>query len=63
MLRELEERTGERTQDLLAQALDQYRRSLLIAETNTAYARLRAAAAEPGAELDEWDVTLADGLD
>lgn len=60
LLRELEERTGERTQDLLARALDQYRRSVLLAETNAAYARLEE---DPDGELDEWGATLADGLD
>ena len=64
-LRELETRTGEGTQDLLAKAVDQFRRSLILAETNVAYGRLRAddgAWAQVQAERDEWDATLEDGL-
>ena len=64
LLRELENQTGEGTQDLLARAVDQFRRSLILAETNIAYARLGADEAnELAAELSEWDSTLADGLD
>jgi len=63
-LRELEERTGERTQDLLARAVDQFRRSLILAETNVAYGRVRAESPEAlDAELREWDAVLGDGLD
>lgn len=60
-LRELEARTGEGTQELLAQAVDQFRRSLILAETNVAYGALRAVGRD--AELDEWDATLEDGLE
>jgi hypothetical protein len=63
-LRELEKQTGEGTQDLLARAVDQLRRSLILAETNLAYARIGAEATDDFAdELAEWDATLADGLD
>lgn len=63
-LRELENQTGEGTQDLLARAVDQFRRSLILAETNLAYARIGAEATDDFAdELAEWDATLADGLD
>jgi hypothetical protein len=63
VLRELESQTGEGTQDLLARAVDQFRRSLILAETNAAYARMGANATDDfGAELEEWDATLADGL-
>jgi len=65
-LRELERRTGERTPEILARAVDQFRRSLIIAETNAAYAALRedlTAAADVDAERAEWETTLADGLD
>lgn len=63
-LRELEHQTGEGTQDLLARAVDQFRRSLILAETNVAYARLNAEADNDfTAELAEWEDTLADGLD
>jgi hypothetical protein len=65
-LRDLERQTGERTPDLLARAVDQFRRSLIIAETNVAYGALRAddsAWNETEAERNEWDETLSDGLD
>jgi hypothetical protein len=60
-LRELERRTGEGTQDLLARAIDQFRRSVILAETNSAYDRL-SESAELTAELADWDATLTDGL-
>lgn len=63
-LRELEDQTGQRPQDLLARAVDQFRRSLILAETNIAYGRLRAEAPEElEADLAELDGVLADGLD
>ena len=66
MLRDLERETGERTPDILARAVDQFYRSLLIAETNIGYAELHAdpvAGAEEAAEQALWDHTAADGLD
>lgn len=65
-LRELERTTGRRTPDLLACAVDQFRRSLIIAETNAAYAALQRDETEWAAveeERSEWDATLADGTD
>ena len=44
----------------------QFRRSLVLAETNIAYARLRedeAGWAAVEAERAEWDATLGDGLE
>jgi hypothetical protein len=62
-LRELESHTGQGPQDLLARAVDQFRRSLILAETNLAYARAAAEDEDDfAAELREWDATLADGL-
>jgi len=61
-LQDLKRQTGEPMPDLLARAVDQFYRSLLIAETNRGYAALR----ESGAAIDELDVlegSLADGLD
>ena len=60
-LRELEHQTGEGPQDLLARAVDQFRRSLILAETNLAYERMRGAGGDDDATRD-WDATLADGL-
>jgi len=45
-----------------ARAVDQFYRSLLIAETNCAYAELRASG-EAVDELDVLEGSLADGLD
>lgn len=63
-LRELKEHTGEQTPDILARAVDQFYRSLLIAETNCGYAELRAGDewGEEQGERDIWDATLTDGL-
>jgi hypothetical protein len=60
-LRDLETQTGVGTQELLARAVDQFRRSLILAETDVAYGRMRDAR-EVCSEIDEWDATLADGL-
>lgn len=65
-LRELERETGWRTSELLDRAVEQFRRSMILDLTNAAYGALRA---DPGswtelqAERDEWDGTLADGLE
>jgi hypothetical protein len=61
-LRELERETGQRTPDLLARAVDQFYRSLLIAETNRGYADLRASG-ERLSELDDLEGSLGDGLE
>jgi hypothetical protein len=61
-LQDLKRQTGEAMPDLLARAVDQFYRSLLIAETNCGYAALR----ESGETIEELDVlegSLADGLD
>lgn len=65
-LRELERHTGQRPQDLLDRAVDQFRRSLILAETNVGYGALRADAGqwdELVAEREQWDATLGDGLE
>jgi hypothetical protein len=64
-LRELECRTGKGTQELLDRAVDQFRRSLILAETNVAYSRLGASpeGAVFAAEVDEWDATVGDGIE
>lgn len=61
-LQDLKRETGEAMPDLLARAVDQLYRSLLIAETNRGYAALREGG-EAVEELDELEGTLADGLD
>lgn len=61
-LRELERHTSEGPSELLARAVDQLRRSLILAETNAAYGSLSADAGDWG-EIREWDATLTDGLE
>ncbi len=65
-LRDLKEHTGEPTPELLARAVDQFYRSVLIAETNIGYAALRAdpaASDDDRSDLEPWEETLADGVD
>jgi predicted transcriptional regulator len=64
-LRELAAASGRSLQDVLAEAVDLYRRKQLLDETNAAYARLRASS--PGWEEElakrrAWEATLTDGL-
>jgi hypothetical protein len=61
-LLDLKRQTGEPMPELVARAVDQFYRSLLIAETNRGYAALRAAG-ERIEELDVLEGSLADGLD
>ena len=61
-LQALRQQTGEATPDLIARAVDQFYRSLLIAETNRGYAALRDGG-DVADELDVLEGSLADGLD
>jgi len=65
-LRELARATGISMQDVLALAVETYRRRLILEGTNEAYAALRADP-EGWRELEEersgWDRTLLDGLE
>jgi hypothetical protein len=61
-LQDLKRQTGEPMPDLVARAVDQFYRSLLIAETNCGYAELRARG-EAADELQVLEGSLADGLD
>ena len=65
-LRELAREAGAPMQDVLAAAVELYRRELLLARTNAAYAALRADSRRWQAELEEraaWEATLADDLE
>lgn len=65
-LRNLAQAVGVPMQEILAQAVEQYRRQRLLAATNAAYAALRtdpAAWQQAKEEQAVWDVTLADGLE
>jgi hypothetical protein len=66
ILRELAERDGRPMQNVLDEAIDQYRRDRFLRDVNEGYARLQADPKAWQEELDErrlWDTTLADGLD
>ncbi len=66
ILLELAEQTGQSTSEVLAKALDAYRRKVFFEQLNAGYAALRAdpaAWAEMEAERKVWEATLMDGLD
>src|SRR5262249_12176448 len=66
LLKDLAEQTGQTMMEVLAKALDAYRRKLFFQQLNAGYAELRAdpeAWAEHLAERKLWDATLMDGLD
>ena len=62
-LRELEQLTGDGPQELVARAVEAYRREVIMAQTNAVYAQLRAEGSDFFDELREWEVTLMDGLE
>jgi len=65
-LRELAEYDGRPMQNVLDEAIEQYRRDRFFRELDESYARLQADPQVWQEELDErrlWDSTLADGLD
>ncbi len=62
-LRELEQLTGDGPQELVARAVEAYRREVIMAQTNEVYAQLRAEGSDFFDELREWEVTLMDGLE
>jgi len=64
-LREIELLTGQGPTDVLARAIDSFRRSIILAETDIAYGALRAGVqhGDADAELSAWDETLGDGLE
>ena len=66
MLQTLARTTGVSMQDILAAALEQYRRQYVLSITNAAYAAVHANTqlwAEVEQEREVWDQTLADGLE
>jgi hypothetical protein len=65
-LRELVAETGQKLQDVLAAAVEAYRRQRLLDESNRAYEALRRdpeAWREEQEERRAWDQILADGLE
>lgn len=64
-LKVIAEGQGSSMQGVAEQAIEAYRRQLILEETNAAYTRLLhnpEAAATLEAEQREWDATLEDGL-
>jgi hypothetical protein len=61
-LRELEEMTGLGPQELVAKAVEAYRRHTIIEQSNEAYARARAAG-DTFEDMLEWEVANLDGLE
>jgi hypothetical protein len=64
-LRELSSQTNQPMQEVLARAVELYRRQRILEQTNAAYAALRADPQHWREEQQEraaWDATLADGL-
>ena len=65
-LRRLAEEEAEPMQEVLAHAVEAYRRQRFLERANESYAELRADPVAWQAELDEralWDGTLLDGLE
>jgi len=65
VLRKLSAQTGRKLQELVDEAVERYRRELLLKEANAAFLALRSddeAWAEEKQERADWEATLADGL-
>ena len=63
-VREISQITGKRQQEVVDEAVETYRRQILLDKANTAYAALRSDGSAWEAETREreaWDTTLADG--
>lgn len=66
VLRRLAERSGESMQSLLDKAVELYRRQRFLEEANRAFEALRdddSAWKAEQAEREQWDITLANGLE
>ena len=65
-LRELADQLEEPMQKVLSRAVEAYRRHYILEKSNAAYAALRANPErwqQEREERQEWDVTLADGVE
>jgi predicted transcriptional regulator len=65
MLQSLSAQTGRKMQEILGEAVELYRRKLLLDKANAAFAAMKAdsqAWKEEQEERAAWDVTLLDGL-
>lgn len=64
-LREIEALTGAGPTEALARAVDSFRRSIIFADTDIAYAAIRSDACSAGElaeEMSDLEETLSDGL-
>lgn len=65
MLQSLSAQTGRKMQEILGEAVELYRRKLLLDKANAAFAALKADSQVWKEEQEEratWDVALLDGL-
>jgi len=65
MLERIANQTGQKTQEVLDNALEAYRRRIFLEQANQAYALLKQDTdrwAEELAERKAWDITLSDDL-
>ena len=65
-LREIAAETGQPMADILAKAIEDYRRKIFMEQFNAAYTAMRSNPKvwrEELAERASWDSTLADGLE
>lgn len=66
VLRQLAREYHQPMQEILARAVEAYRRQCILEQTNAAYATIRRDPNAWAEELDEraaWEVTIADGLE
>lgn len=65
ILEQIADQTGQKTQQVLDEAIETYRRLVFLDRANRAYATLKSDAkrwAEELAERKDWDVTSGDDL-
>jgi len=65
MLERIANQTGQKTQEVLDNAIEAYRRRIFLEQANQAYALLKQDTdrwAEELAERKAWDITLNDDL-
>ena len=65
-LDDLTKMTGKSKQDIIAKAIDALARELFLKKTNQEYEQLKKDPKtwdQDCAALEEWDITLSDGLD
>jgi predicted transcriptional regulator len=65
-LEEIANKVGATQIQILAEAIEQYRRKVMLDAVNESFARLgenEKARKDYEEELGDWDVTLADGLE